>query len=258
MTKPTGRPRGRPKTKAYVTLMARVDITLADEVKRYASLHRQPISVVIRDALTLLMEEYPFAGDRSDPHQLAAHEFLSDRYESSLDMLLGESDSAALEDVLSDTNKEVVEAMLSDTSGEDEYASDMKAAITDMTSDDNNGRTATRTKAPARAQSQKVSDLKAVGDNTSDTKAVTSPLVSDNKEATATSLPKPQTPAFMSDSNTQAYDTSKHYLGKLCPRGHDYHGTGQSLLRKTNHLCLACDRERAKARRQAKQQGAHA
>ena len=68
MTKPTGRPRGRPKTKEYVTLMARVDLTLADEVKRYASLHRQPISVVIRDALTLLMEEYPCAGNQSGPH----------------------------------------------------------------------------------------------------------------------------------------------------------------------------------------------
>jgi hypothetical protein len=130
MTKPTGRPRGRPKTKEYVTLMTRVDITLADEVKRYASLHRQPISVVIRDALTLLMEEYPFAGDRSSPYRLAAHEFLS-------------------------------------------------------------------------------------------------------------------------DSNTPAYDTSKHYLGKLCPRRHDYLGTGKSLLRQTNHLCLACDRERAQERRQA-------
>jgi hypothetical protein len=48
------------------------------------------------------------------------------------------------------------------------------------------------------------------------------------------------------------------YLGKLCPRRHDYNGTGQSLLRKTNHLCLACDRERAQERRQAKQQGTHA
>ena len=75
MTKPTGRPRGRPKTKAYVTLMARVDIALADEVKRYASLHRQPLSVVIRDALTRRMDEYPFAADRSGPHRLAAHEF---------------------------------------------------------------------------------------------------------------------------------------------------------------------------------------
>jgi hypothetical protein len=59
MTTPTGRPRGRPKTKEYVTLMARVDVALADRVKRYASLHRQPLSVVLRDALTLLMDEYP-------------------------------------------------------------------------------------------------------------------------------------------------------------------------------------------------------
>src|SRR5919197_1053718 len=118
MTKPTGRPRGRPKTKEYVTLMARVDVTLADEVKRYASLHRQPISVVIRDALMLLMEEYPCACDRSVPHRLAAHEFLSDRYESPLDMLIGETDSVEVEYLLSDMNKDVVEAMLSDTNRE--------------------------------------------------------------------------------------------------------------------------------------------
>ena len=161
MTKPTGRPRGRPKTKEYVTLMARVDLTLADEVKRYASLHRQPISVVIRDALTLLMEEYPCAGDRSGPHQLAAHEFLSDRYESRLDMLLGESDSAELEDLLSDTNRAVVEAMLSDTSGRDAYASDTKEAMTARPSDDNTDRAAVPPRTPARARSQKASDTKA-------------------------------------------------------------------------------------------------
>jgi len=32
MTKPTGRPRGRPKTKEYVTLMARFPQDLADQV----------------------------------------------------------------------------------------------------------------------------------------------------------------------------------------------------------------------------------
>jgi hypothetical protein len=156
MTKPTGRPRGRPKTKEYVTLMARVDITLADEVKRYASLHRQPISVVIRDALALLMEEYPCAADRSEPHRLAAHEFLSDRYESPLDTLIGESDIAELEDLLSDTNGEVVEAMLSDTNGEDEYASDTKEKVADITSDDNTDRAADPIRTPARARSRKV------------------------------------------------------------------------------------------------------
>ena len=115
MTKPTGRPRGRPKTKEYVTLMARVDITLANEVKRYASLHRQPISVIIRDALTLLMDEYPFAADPSAPHRLAAHEFLSDRYETPLDTLIGETDSTEVEALLSDTNEALVETILSDT-----------------------------------------------------------------------------------------------------------------------------------------------
>ena len=242
MTKPTGRPRGRPKTKEYVTLMARVDLPLADEVKRYASLHRQPLSVVIRDALTLLMEEYPCAGDRSGPHQLAAHEFLSDRYESRLDMLLGESDSAELKDLLSDTNREVIAGMLSDTRGGDGYASDTKEAMTARTSDDNTDRAAVPPRTPARARSQKASD----------TKADAPPIMSDKKEATAASVPEPLAPAFGSDSNGPTYDTSKHYLGKLCPRHHDYHGTGQSLLRKTNHLCLACDRERAKERRQAK------
>ena len=99
---------------------------MADQVKRYASLHRQPISVVIRDALTLLMDEYPFAGDRSVPHRLAAHEFLSDRYESPLDTLIGETDSTEVEALLSDTNEALVEAILSDTNREDEYTSDTK------------------------------------------------------------------------------------------------------------------------------------
>ena len=232
--------------------MARVDLTLADEVKRYASLHRQPISVVIRDALTLLMEEYPVAGDQSGPHQLAAHEFLSDRYESPLDMLLGESESAELEDLLSDTNREVIEAMLSDTRGGDAYASDTKETMTARTSDDNTDRAAVPTRTPARARSRKVSDRKGVDTNTADTKVDAPPMLSHKKAAMAARVPEPRAPAFVSDSNVPTYDTSKHYLGKLCPRHHDYHGTGQSLLRKTNHLCLACDRERAKERRQAK------
>lgn len=57
MTKPTGRPRGRPKTKEYVTLMARVPEDLALRVQRYAALRQQPISVVLRDGLEMLLEE---------------------------------------------------------------------------------------------------------------------------------------------------------------------------------------------------------
>jgi hypothetical protein len=124
--KPTGRPPGRPKTKEYVTLMARVDVTLADQVKRYASLHRQPISLVIRDALSLLMEEYPAEANPTGSHRLAAHEFLSDRYESPLDSLLGETDKAELEEFVSDTNKAAIAILDADAHSEREYVSDTK------------------------------------------------------------------------------------------------------------------------------------
>ena len=132
MTKPTGRPRGRPKTKEYVTLMARVDVALADQVKRYASLHRQPLSVVLRDALTLLMDEYPSGADLTAPHRVAAHEFLSDRYESPLDTLVGETDSVGFDELLSDTNKAAIDLLASDTNSDREYVSDTKGDDSDF------------------------------------------------------------------------------------------------------------------------------
>jgi hypothetical protein len=67
MTKPTGRPRGRPKTKEYVTLMARVDVALAEQVQRYARLKRQTISEVLRDGLQVWLSDqdpwHPLAAD---------------------------------------------------------------------------------------------------------------------------------------------------------------------------------------------------
>jgi hypothetical protein len=135
--------------------MARVDITLADEVKRYAAAHRQPMSVVIRDALLFLMEEYPCSADLSAPHRLGAHEFLSDRYESSLDTLLGETDSAGLEALLSDTNEETVETILEETNGASDIVSDTKEGIADIVSDDNTDQAETHRETPARAQARK-------------------------------------------------------------------------------------------------------
>jgi len=160
MTKPIGRPRGRPKTKAYTTLMARVDLALANQVKRYASLHRQPISVIIRDALTLLMEEYPAGADGSGPQRLAAHEFLSDRYESPLDTLLSETDSAGLDALMSDTH-EVVETILADAQRDDAVLSDTQAGMPNRTSASMTASAATPTGTPARARSRKGADTTA-------------------------------------------------------------------------------------------------
>src|SRR6516165_6434821 len=49
--KPTGRPVGRPETKEYVTLLARVPADLAELVKRYASQHGQSVATLIREGV---------------------------------------------------------------------------------------------------------------------------------------------------------------------------------------------------------------
>jgi hypothetical protein len=48
------------------------------------------------------------------------------------------------------------------------------------------------------------------------------------------------------------FDTTKFVLGKLCPRGHEYYGTGQTLRRLSRHVCPACDVERTREARQAR------
>lgn len=55
--KPTGRPPGRPKTKEYATLLARVPQEFVDRVKTYARVHRQSISELIRDGLAWRITE---------------------------------------------------------------------------------------------------------------------------------------------------------------------------------------------------------
>ncbi|HEY5865304.1 MAG TPA: hypothetical protein VI542_07090 [Candidatus Tectomicrobia bacterium] len=41
----------------------------------------------------------------------------------------------------------------------------------------------------------------------------------------------------------EPFDEARYYLGKLCPKGHDFDGTGQSLLRKHNQRCRECENE---------------
>jgi hypothetical protein len=178
MTKPTGKPRGRPKTKEYATLMARIPQELADQVKQYAGLHRQSISVVIREGLLLLLESDSYG------------KFMSDRKEAR---------------------------------AETHIVSDRKEKEPEI-----------------------VYDTKEGDENMSDTKAAVQKIVSDKNEA----APETTSPS----SGMPPFDATKYVLGKLCPRQHDYDGTGHSLLRLSNRHCLACDREKFHERKQAKRQ----
>jgi len=62
--------------------------------------------------------------------------------------------------------------------------------------------------------------------------------------------PVPDAPAEQAETVPEPFDPSKYVLGKLCPRGHNYSGTGHSLLRLSNRHCLACDREKFHERKQ--------
>ena len=49
--------------------------------------------------------------------------------------------------------------------------------------------------------------------------------------------------------------TEEYVLGQLCPRQHDWHQTGQSLLFLANHRCAECSKERARERRREQKEG---
>jgi Arc/MetJ-type ribon-helix-helix transcriptional regulator len=93
-----------------------------------------------------------------------------------------------------------------------------------------------------------------------------SDTVSDNRqtlEETISSTPigrlsdthAPVSPG-LSDTDVPAFDPNKFVLGKLCPRGHEYHGTGKTLRRVFRHVCPACDVERTREARQARRDAA--
>jgi hypothetical protein len=62
-----------------------------------------------------------------------------------------------------------------------------------------------------------------------------------------------QIPESTIPATVPPFDTTRYRLGKLCPHGHDYHGTGLSLRRNNKAGgCLGCDAEQARVRRKAK------
>ena len=77
----------------------------------------------------------------------------------------------------------------------------------------------------------------------SDSKSGTAGKASDrNGAARETTVPPPAMPPF---------DTTKYVLGTLCPRGHEYHGTGKTLLHLPKRRFLPCENEKKRENLQA-------
>ena len=53
----------------------------------------------------------------------------------------------------------------------------------------------------------------------------------------------------------KTFDHPNFYLGELCPRGHEWNGTGKTLKKKKGNKCAACENERKREKRlEAKRQ----
>jgi len=91
----------------------------------------------------------------------------------------------------------------------------------------------------------------AASDIVSDTRPTQRENVAPHEPAPLSDTEASSCPA-LSDTEIPPFDTSKFVLGKLCPRNHEYYGTGMTLRRVFRHVCPACDVERTRAARKTK------
>ena len=136
MTKPTGRPRGRPKTKHYVTLMARVPETLGAQVKAAAARQGQNVSVFLRETLARRVSE-DYLDEVLSGRETASTERGAKRAASRRLTVVSGKPKAA-DGSVSDINEELSD-ILSDTNQQDTpgIPSDMNRAVAETVSDNN-------------------------------------------------------------------------------------------------------------------------
>jgi hypothetical protein len=70
----------------------------------------------------------------------------------------------------------------------------------------------------------------------------------DHQAPTVQPAPDPS-PTKPPAARVPAFDAKTYYLGALCPRGHSYYSTGQSLRRMHNRSCAECERLSKRERR---------
>lgn len=82
--------------------------------------------------------------------------------------------------------------------------------------------------------------------------------IHEQREPDAVSVPargEPGEDTRQTENSPPAYDASTYMLYRLCPQGHAYGETGQSLVRRDSLLCVVCEELRMlKAKAKAKAQ----
>ena len=231
--KPTGRPVGRPKTKEYVTLLARVPADLAELVKRYAGERGQSVAALIKDGLEWRI------GD-GDPRGMGLYlgQLRDQRekgYYTKTETAVEGASGELLREIQAEQARQGAQLQAVVQALERQTSTISQASVTQHEPTGN-------VPAPVRT---------AAADNRQD------PLRTTGAPRTA----KRQTgnvPEAVGEDNPQtavsSYDATRFYLGRLCPQRHEYEGTGQSLLRRHNSYCQECARLGKRAAREAKRQ----
>jgi hypothetical protein len=221
---PTGKPVGRPKTKDYRTISLKMPQELLNRVQSYARLHRQSISELIRDGLEWRITE-------GDPHSLG----------------VSPPQQTPSDDDVYSRNTE----MPSEMREKPEHAGILHEIRTALARQEAQLQGLTQ----ALEQRPAVSTPIEYSDNTINVPREQHNIPEPALEGDAWHTPQ-DVHEVSSDTilpeDVPAFDTTKYALGKLCPRNHNYYNTEQSLLRVSDRHCIACDREKARERRQAK------
>jgi hypothetical protein len=209
--KPTGRPPGRPKTKDYETLLARVPSDLADKVKRYAARHRCSVAELIRDGLEMRLDAEGVPGRTRPPAQGLPNQDDSPSMPDNGNTEIHEL-SPMLREAIAATVLETLAHVQSRTPGEHGEAVIQQSPFPVLQHD--------------------------TGESQDDAAALAPEQTALDRVAAACA------PARADD-----FDHTRYVLGPLCKRGHDWQGTGQTLQYAKNHFCRECDIERKRAAR---------
>jgi len=113
MTKPTGKPRGRPKGEAYVTIMARVPLYMQQLMQASASLHGATISELLRHWIDAgLQQEAPTLV--SDSNRDTQPAILSNKNGDTQAVILSDNNGEMQPPIMSDNKRDTQPCILSD------------------------------------------------------------------------------------------------------------------------------------------------
>jgi hypothetical protein len=235
--------------KAYTSLIARIPQDLADQVKRYAREHRCTVSELIRDGLEMRLDtDLPWhaPGDSRSTDGEVLPEVLH-TMEALKPML-----RALVQDTVRTTMTEVLQEVSHRETNLHTGESEVLPEVLPYGDQVLHGHTSALQAAAALPNGGMTEVIQGHTEVLPQQPAV-STVHGGMTEVVPSPVP-PAQPSPQGITEVLPFDTAKYVLGKLCPRGHAWGSTGQSLLRRTNRHCGTCDREKFHERKQAKRQ----